>query len=144
MSRARSVGKELPAHDLPAAEEDRLPGRTVWLSGVVAAIVAVAAMFASNAILRAESAEEAAHPPSPTRAPDQMGIVEQTLILDTQRGLVERAAQRESLDHFGWSDRAHGIAKIPIDRAMDLVADPAFMRRAAVAPSADAGREGGR
>ena len=127
-----------PGEDLPRAEDDALPARRLWRTAVIALVVAVAAVFASGAIL-AQRAPHTAYARTPARARAEIGMVEQTLILDTARGVVERDAQRESLEHFGWSDRAHGIAKIPVDRAIDLVADPAFMRRAFAAKSPDAG-----
>ncbi|MDG2307206.1 MAG: hypothetical protein P8R42_21660 [Candidatus Binatia bacterium] len=34
-----------------------------------------------------------------------------------------RAAERERLDHYGWLDRATGRAHIPIERAMELLAE---------------------
>lgn len=33
-----------------------------------------------------------------------------------------QTAARERLENYGWVDRAHGVAHIPIGRAMDLVA----------------------
>jgi len=32
------------------------------------------------------------------------------------------AEQREALSKYGWVDQSRGIAHIPIDRAMDIVA----------------------
>ena len=145
MTRAQSSGDELPLRDLPTAEDDSLPRRAVWISGAVTAIVAIGAVLAADRILHSDQSGLAStHALPPPHAPDQIGIVEQTLILNTQRGLVERAVQRESLSHFGWSDRTHGIAKIPIDHAIDLVIDPAFMPHMFAAQLADAGREAGR
>ena len=34
-----------------------------------------------------------------------------------------RAGEEERLNGFGWIDRAQGIARIPIDRAIDIVAE---------------------
>lgn len=47
--------------------------------------------------------------------------IERTLIEATERGQDLRAAQRASLERWGWTDRAAGKAEIPIERAMELV-----------------------
>ena len=57
--------------------------------------------------------------------PPPVGTVERTLILATERGITERNAGRATLDRYGWVDRDAGIARIPIDQAMTLVAEGA-------------------
>ena len=47
----------------------------------------------------------------------------------TRRGLDANDVDRNNLKRWGWADRAHGVARIPIDSAMDLAADPDFVRR---------------
>jgi hypothetical protein len=133
------------AHDefVPRVEDDHVSSKRLWVTTVVAACVVVIALFVADRMMRAaEGPASAASSASPPRAPNQIGIVEQTLIRDTRRGLDERATQQESLAHFRWVDRAHGVAGIPIDQAMDLVADPAFMRRAFVREVSPDRREG--
>jgi hypothetical protein len=44
-----------------------------------------------------------------------------TLLLAEGRGTRERASGRAKLDAFEWVDRDAGIARIPVERAMDLV-----------------------
>jgi hypothetical protein len=34
-----------------------------------------------------------------------------------------RAAENAILEHYGWVDRDKGVVHIPIDRAMDLLAE---------------------
>jgi len=63
----------------------------------------------------------ASPPVTPAVAPPQMGTVETTLILTTERGLTLNAQRRHKLEHYGWVDRDAGIARIPIDRAMELL-----------------------
>jgi hypothetical protein len=48
---------------------------------------------------------------------------EQTPIETTERGLTLRAKQLKQLAGYGWADRDAGIARIPIERAMDLRAE---------------------
>jgi hypothetical protein len=47
---------------------------------------------------------------------------ESTLILATERGITLRNEQRESLSHYSWVDRDAGVVRIPIERAIDLLA----------------------
>ena len=57
--------------------------------------------------------------------PPPAGTVEHSLILATERGITERNAQRATLDRYGWVDRDAGIARIPIEQAMTLLAEEA-------------------
>jgi len=53
--------------------------------------------------------------------PIEVSGVRQTL-LDEKKQPARLAAQRARLDAYGWSDAAHTVAHIPIERAMELVA----------------------
>jgi hypothetical protein len=46
----------------------------------------------------------------------------QLQISPDQENQAYLAEQREALSNYGWVDQARGIAHIPIDRAMDIVA----------------------
>jgi hypothetical protein len=113
----------------PRVERDRVPPKAFWWTCAVTVVVIAASVVISSKLLQSWMRPAPEGASGPARADAEMGLVEQTLILTTRRGLDQQAKQRESLGAFGWGDRPHGIAKIPIDRAMDLVADPAFMRR---------------
>jgi hypothetical protein len=117
----------------PRVEADRVSPASLWWTGAISVAVVVASVFVAGFLLRVWS--RPAYPErgrSPLREGErvgqEIGLVERSLIRRTRRGLNLEAAQRESLRHFGWVDRQHGIAKIPIDRAIDLVTDPAFVR----------------
>jgi hypothetical protein len=61
----------------------------------------------------------------PPVAPRTIGTLEQTLVLDTKRGLALRAEQEASLGKWEWVDRDAGVARIPIAEAIDVLAsDP--------------------
>jgi hypothetical protein len=46
------------------------------------------------------------------------------LQVDPQRDLEQlRESERELLDSYGWIDRPAGLARIPIDRAIDIVSE---------------------
>jgi hypothetical protein len=49
-----------------------------------------------------------------------LGTIEQTQIESTEVGLAMRARERKDLERFERVDA--GVARIPIDKAMDLVA----------------------
>jgi hypothetical protein len=54
-----------------------------------------------------------------------------------------RAYEREQLQSFGWADRPRGLARIPIDRAMQVLVDrglPGWPSATASAPSNPAPR----
>jgi len=132
----------------PRTEKDDVPARRIWLTGAVTVAVIVASVITADLLRKGDLRGDAhGHSPAPVplQASEQIGIVEQTPILDARRGLDERAPQKESLRHFGWIDRAHGVARIPIERAMDLVADPAVDVQALALPTAavDGGPRGG-
>jgi hypothetical protein len=55
--------------------------------------------------------------------PVQVGTREPQLQVSPQQENQEYLAeQRQALSKYGWVDQARGIAHIPIDRAMDIVA----------------------
>ena len=59
--------------------------------------------------------------PAPLANPPPPASADTSLILATAHGITMRNESRASLDHYGWIDRDAGIAKIPIERAMDLM-----------------------
>lgn len=56
-------------------------------------------------------------------APKAIGTLEQSLITDTKRGADLRGEQEASLHRWSWVDRDAGVVQIPIDRAMELLAE---------------------
>jgi len=59
--------------------------------------------------------------------------LEETPILDLAR---ERAAEDQLLNSYGWVDRQSGTVRIPIDRAIDLLAERGLRSRPQAPPSA--------
>jgi hypothetical protein len=59
--------------------------------------------------------------------------LEETPILDLAR---ERAAEDKLLNSYGWVDRASGTVRLPIDRAIDLLAERGLPSRAQDPPPA--------
>jgi hypothetical protein len=93
---------------------DRRRLRRAIAVGVMGFAIAIAVTVL---FLRTAPPQAAAPPPAPAQA-------DTSLVLATERGVTLKRAQRASLERFGWVDRDAGIARIPIERAMDIVADP--------------------
>jgi hypothetical protein len=75
--------------------------------------VGAAALLTPRALLRAE-------PRGDPRTP--VAAVARSSIRGRARGLEQRREARQRLDTYGWVDREAGVARIPIERAMELVA----------------------
>jgi hypothetical protein len=104
-------------------EPDRLHQRKLVV--VTTMSIAIFAMATASAwfLLAATSNAPRAGAKPPPPAPAQIGTVETTLIDVTERGVKLRADERQALDRYGWVDRDAGLARIPIERAMDMVAE---------------------
>jgi hypothetical protein len=114
--RVRELGVHQEEDVLPAPRLVRIAAASlaVGATGVVVAwllLRATGAPIGPDAVARAQA----------RRAAPVEGTVEQTPIWQVQGGVDRRAAQRQELGRWGWADRARGVARIPIDRAIDLV-----------------------
>jgi hypothetical protein len=105
-------------------EEDVVAARSLVHVAIASVVVAAIGVFFAGLILvlREGSLEpSAAGLRGPQPAPTEISHVEQTPIWETERGEDLEAQQRRDLGTWGWANRDAGIARIPIDRAMDLV-----------------------
>jgi hypothetical protein len=121
----------------PPAEEDRIQSRTIVLVGVASLIVFFVASLVAIASMRRQQGElrpQGAAPLPAELGEAKIGILEQRLFENSNQATVLREVQRRKLESAGWVDRAQGIARIPIDRAMELVLQGE--RPAPVAPPA--------
>jgi len=113
------------AHDRtahPPTEDDRVDSRTVALVGVGALVIFALASIAAGTYLHRRVASDTPPPIPAEIGQTKIGLVEQRLFDGPLRGQGDRAARLERLRSYGWVDRAHGVAHIPIDVAMALVA----------------------
>ncbi len=109
------------------AEKDELNTPAVVTVGIVAAIL----LFVAIVFLQAYFARE-------EQAEHQRKVVSQR----SEELATVQAAQEAQLSGYRWVDRARGIAAIPIDRAMALVARELPARAGApVPPPAPAGEQ---
>jgi hypothetical protein len=105
-----------------------IDGRRVWnTAGILAATIVLAGVMAAGAI--AISARLVGRPlapinPPPTQMPSPPLLSAPALDL---RAL--RAEKHALLSHYAWIDRAHGVVRIPIERAMSLLIERNETRR---------------
>jgi hypothetical protein len=104
---------------------DDLAKRKLVTITIASFVVFTCAVVIAASLLRDAERGRDTGPAAPGVAPATIGMLEQGLALGPPRGLELRARQREALERWGWVDRDAGIARIPIERAMDLVANGA-------------------
>jgi hypothetical protein len=117
-------GVEVPQAE-PGHEASDVGVLGILIAGVVLASLVGVTMFAMRLIL--SSYEKASVQQQATRPPlfaDETGqFPEPRLQRDPAVELADiREAEDESLSTYGWVDRKSGVARIPIDRAIDLLA----------------------
>jgi len=96
----------------------------LWVAGILlgAGIAIHVALGFQFRALRAERARENP-PPSPLAAAAPAAPPEPRLQTSPTADLADlRRAEDAALEHYGWVDQRAGIVRIPIERAMELVA----------------------
>ncbi len=112
------MNPDFPVHQ----EEDVIASRTIVRVAVSAIVVGLIGVGVAGLVLRAGGvAPREAQAP----APRTIANIEQTPIWQAEDGVTLRARQRAELRVWGWADRDAGVARIPIDRAKDLVVERA-------------------
>lgn len=105
--------------ELTRQEPDRIPSRRLGAIAFFSLGAVVVGVAFSTAVLWG-------HPIAlrepPHKTPDQIGIVEQSAIVDAHRAEDLKRAQKDQLTHYKWLDDRHQTAEIPIDRAMRIIA----------------------
>jgi hypothetical protein len=113
------TAEEFPVHQEP----DDAPARTILRIAAVGIAIGGAGVVVAGALLVAttgslrEAGARVGEPPGPS------GLIEQSPVRDVQRGVDLARAQRRTLEGWGWVDRREGIARIPIESAMELVVE---------------------
>ena len=109
-------------HDFPVEQQpDVVSGRTITrvLFGAIA--ISVLAVVVEGVMLKEQRGTIGARDGSPAVAPTQIQAMHQTPIERERHGLELRESQQKALDKYGWVDRERGLARIPIEQAIDLV-----------------------
>jgi hypothetical protein len=102
-------------------EPDDAPARTILRIAAVGVAVGGAGVVVAGALLIATTGSLRASGARVGEPPEPSGPIEQSPVRDVQRGVDLARAQRRTLEGWGWVDRRDGIARIPIESAMDLV-----------------------
>jgi hypothetical protein len=107
-------------------EQSEVDARAIGKFGVGLALGVIAAAFLMWFLFDQLAARNAAHqtPPAPMEAANpQKAPPEPRLEAQPRLDLAKfRASEEELVNSYGWIDPAKGIVRIPISRAMDLVA----------------------
>jgi hypothetical protein len=125
--------QSVPVHDFePHQEEDLVPSGRLVRTAIVSVLVGATGVFSAGLLVIVATgniAPRVAGPRGTRPAPREIDEIEQTQIWKTQRGIDLRDAQRAELERWGWANREHHIARIPIDEAMNLVVEQEAKRR---------------
>jgi hypothetical protein len=120
-------------HGAVRSEEDRISTGRIIAVGVGALVIFFVASLVTSVYLKVREGEHGPLPIPPEVGQSKIGMVEQQQFDLSVRGERDRAARVERLGTYGWVDRSSGVAHVPIDVAMELVAKGV---RPSAAPSA--------
>jgi len=115
--------RESTAHAALRQEEERLDG--VWLVITLVGLAALLAGLSLTVVLLLRSSTRGAIAASVASPPEQsssVGGLHSELFARPAAGELLKQQQRAELDRYGWVDREHGIVRLPIDVALDVVA----------------------
>lgn len=101
---------------------DRLADRKIAAVTVGSIAITTIALVVAWVLLEQWAPPERHEGGAPPPAPSTIATLEQSLILHTERGEELHQRQRASLTRLGWVDRDAGIARIPVERAIDVLA----------------------
>ncbi|BDG04475.1 hypothetical protein [Anaeromyxobacter oryzae] len=105
------------------SEEDRISTPAVIGVGVAALLLFFLASVATSAFMHGRLVERGPIAIPPEIGDSKIGMVEQQLFNGYPlRGERDRARRLERLGSYGWVDRGAGVVHVPIQQAMDLVA----------------------
>jgi hypothetical protein len=105
-------------------EDDVVAGGRLATVGLVAIVVgAVGVLVAALVVYQVTGSLQpnASGPRGPQPGPTAIARVLQTPIWDAEAGIDRRERQRRGLERLEWVNRRGGMARIPIEAAMDLV-----------------------
>jgi hypothetical protein len=111
--------------DLPAGHElsDLRPGYVAFF-GIALFVVLVISVAIASLIIHYKTVRHARlDTPIPRLAGEREAMPEPRLQIDAPNELRQlRAAEEAALNSYGWADKDAGIVKIPIERAMEILA----------------------
>lgn len=118
-----------PASEQHAGYDVEITQRPVYWTGVILIATALLAFAAMWTLMRGMQKYDAAHAAQPSVLQDEIdrqraqGPPEPRLQPDPNLDMRALRAEEDTLlATYGWSDKATGAVRIPIDKAMDLLA----------------------
>ena len=115
-------GAQGQGHGAVRSEDDRIATPKIVAVGVGSLLLYFHAGLATAVFLQVKEGEHGPIPIPPEVGQSKIAMVEQQYFDLSVRGERERTARLERLRSYGWVDRSTGVAHVPIDLAMDLVA----------------------
>lgn len=117
----------------------------VWAVGkvgialILTTIASLVLMFGLFRYFEVRENEAQIPPASTTTPPSKLPPEPNLMFNQNESGNLQdiRAEEDKMVNGYGWVDQAHGIARIPVDRAIDLIAQRGFPPRPK--PTAPAG-----
>jgi hypothetical protein len=118
--------------DLPAGHElsDLRPGYVAFF-GIGLFVVLVISVAIASLIIHYKTVQHARRDtPIPRLAGEREAMPDRRLQIDAPNELRQlRAAEETALNSYGWVDKDAGIAKIPVKRAMEILAEKGLPAR---------------
>jgi hypothetical protein len=104
----------------PRQEPEQVPGLLLAATGLTIVLATVVGVLVAWRIERVATKHVEEY--SNTPEPPPLGAIDRTLLESRSAppALAARDAQRAELGRWGWADRDAGVARVPIDRAIDL------------------------
>jgi hypothetical protein len=112
--------QDFPVHQ----EDDQVPARTIVAVAIASVVIGATGVFLSGFLLVSTTGAlrpDGAGAEGPRAGGRTLSQVEQTPVMATQIGIDTRKSQKRELETWGWVDRGANVAKIPIERAIDIV-----------------------
>jgi len=129
-------------HEQPAERHETRDINVVKVALFTVALLAVitlGGLLIPLAVLKYDSAGKATPSSSPRRQPAQELPPEPRLQTRESQDLLQmRAAEEKRLHSYGWVDRTNGVVRIPIERAIELVAQRGLPARPDLPPRKEA------
>jgi len=108
-------------HSNARHEERDMDVKVVAGFGLALVVGLVIVHFISISLFHWLAARPESYPPPSPLASERQTYTGPRLLVDQARDMEELRAREDAvLNGYGWIDRAHGVVRIPIDRAMEL------------------------
>jgi hypothetical protein len=112
-------------------EPSDLNPRYVGLFGIGLALVLVVSVVVVSLLIQYKTVQHARHDtPIPQLARERETLSGTRLQVDAQNEMRQMRATEDSiLNSYGWVDKSTGVVRIPVDRAMEILAEKGLPAR---------------